>query len=210
MIEYIKSKSGDKMDNEKRESENIIDPRLRFDAFTAGIKDGGLRSVASINLIVCYVIANIKEKVTAQNIIDTMDEGMIANHFEVSNAISKLKSQGVINENRDGSLELNGSDKAMIDLVEKDLPLTLRDKSIKICQRLIAKETYQRENKAEITTCDGGYNVTLHVSDKNNDFMSLTLFAATLTQAEVIKEKFITNPVRVYENLIDSIFSNED
>ena len=210
MIEYIKSKSGDKMDNEKRESENIIDPRLRFDAFTAGIKDGGLRSVASINLIVCYVIANIKEKVTAQNIIDTMDEGMIANHFEVSNAISKLKSQGVISENRDGSLELNGSDKAMIDLVEKDLPLTLRDKSIKICQRLIAKETYQRENKAEITTCDGGYNVTLHVSDKNNDFMSLTLFAATLTQAEVIKEKFITNPVRVYENLIDSIFSNED
>lgn len=210
MIEYIKSKSGDKMDNEKRESENIIDPRLRFDAFTAGIKDGGLRSVASINLIVCYVIANIKEKVTAQNIIDTMDEGMIANHFEVSNAISKLKSQGVINENRDGSLELNSSDKAMIDLVEKDLPLTLRDKSIKICQRLIAKETYQRENKAEIIPCDGGYNVNLTVSDKNNDFMSLTLFAATLTQAEVIKEKFITNPVRVYENLIDSIFSNED
>lgn len=210
MIEYIKSKSGDKMDNEKRESENIIDPRLRFDAFTAGIKDGGLRSVASINLIVCYVIANIKEKVTAQNIIDTMDEGMIANHFEVSNAISKLKSQGVINENRDGSLELNSSDKAMIDLVEKDLPLTLRDKSIKICQRLIAKETYQKENKAEIIPCDGGYNVNLTVSDKNNDFMSLTLFAATLTQAEVIKEKFITNPVRVYENLIDSIFSNED
>lgn len=210
MIEYIKSKSGDKMDNEKRESENIIDPRLRFDAFTAGIKEGGLRSVASINLIVCYIIANIKAKVTAQNIIDTMDEGMIANHFEVSNAISKLKSQGVISEKQDGSLELNGSDKAMIDLVEKDLPLTLRDKSIKICQRLIAKETYQRENKAEIIPCDGGYNVNLTVSDKNNDFMSLTLFAATLTQAEVIKEKFITNPVRVYENLIDSIFSNED
>ncbi len=210
MIEYIKSKSGDKMDNEKRESENIIDPRLRFDAFTAGIKDGGLRSVASINLIVCYIIANIKTKVTAQNIIDTMDEGMIANHFEISNAISKLKSQGVISENKDGALELNGSDKAMIDLVEKDLPLTLRDKSIKICQRLIAKETYQRENKAEITPCDSGYNVTLHVSDKNNDFMNLTLFASTLTQAEVIKEKFITNPVRVYENLIDSIFSNED
>lgn len=198
------------MDNEKRESENIIDPRLRFDAFTAGIKDGGLRSVASINLIVCYIIANIKTKVTAQNIIDTMDEGMIANHFEISNAISKLKSQGVISENKDGALELNGSDKAMIDLVEKDLPLTLRDKSIKICQRLIAKETYQRENKAEITPCDSGYNVTLHVSDKNNDFMNLTLFASTLTQAEVIKEKFITNPVRVYENLIDSIFSNED
>lgn len=198
------------MNNEKRESENIIDPRLRFDAFTAGIKEGGLRSVASINLIVCYIIANIKTKVTAQNIIDTMDEGMIANHFEISNAISKLKSQGVISEKEDGALELNGSDKAMIDLVEKDLPLTLRDKSIKICQRLIAKETYQRENKAEITPCDGGYNVTLHVSDKSNDFMNLTLFASTLTQAEVIKEKFITNPVRVYENLIDSIFSNED
>ncbi len=203
--------NSDKLDIEiENKSENEIDPRLRFDAFMAGVKDGGLRSTSSINLIVCYIIANISGKVTAQNIIDTMDEGMIANHFEISDAISRLKKSGVISEDENGVLHLSVKSNDNIDLIEKDLPLTIREKSIRICQNIIAKETYKRENKIEIVESKKGYNVILRVSDKDNDFMTLNLYAATLTQAEMIKEKFITNPVRVYDNLIESIFSNED
>ncbi len=203
--------NSDKLDIEiENKSENEIDPRLRFDAFMAGVKDGGLRSTSSINLIVCYIIANISGKVTAQNIIDTMDEGMIANHFEISDAISRLKKSGVISEDENGVLHLSVKSNDNIDLIEKDLPLTIREKSIRICQKIIAKETYKRENKIEIVESKKGYNVILRVSDKDNDFMTLNLYAATLTQAEMIKEKFITNPVRVYDNLIESIFSNED
>lgn len=96
------------MNNDKTQNlhENEADPRLRFDAFTAGVKNGGLRSVTSINMLVCYIVATIGDKVTAQNIIDTVDEGMIANHFETADAISRLKKNGVIKENDDGTLKL--------------------------------------------------------------------------------------------------------
>ena len=89
------------MNNDKTQNlhENEADPRLRFDAFTAGVKNGGLRLVTSINMLVCYIVATIGDKVTAQNIIDTVDEGMIANHFETADAISRLKKNGVIKEN---------------------------------------------------------------------------------------------------------------
>lgn len=200
--------NNNKYNDIKEKSENEIDPRLRFDAFMGGVLDGGLRSVSSINLLVCYIIANINGKVTAENIINTMDEGMLANHFEIADAVSKLKKNGIIAENEDGALTLVDSSKANIDLIEKDLPLTVRERSISICQKIIARESYERENKVEIINTDKGYNVTLHISDKDTDFMTLTLYAGSKEQAETLKEKFISNPIKVYDTLIESIFNN--
>ena len=196
-------------ENLENQSKNEIDPKLRFDAFMAGVPDGGLRSVSSISIIVCYIIANINGKVTADNIIQTMDEGMFANHFEVTDAISKLKKHGVINENEDGTLTLVNTSKSNIDLIEMDLPLTIRENSIKLCQKIIAKETYQRENKVDIIKKDNGFIVNLNVSDNETDYLSLNLFATTAEQAEFIKEKFLADPIRVYDALIEAIFSNK-
>ena len=190
-------------------SQNEIDPKLRFDAFMAGVNDGGLRSVSSISLIVCYIIANINGKVTAENITQTVDEGMIANHFEVTDAISKLKKSGVITEDENGALTMVNPSRANIELIEMDLPLTIREKSIKLCQKIIAKEKYKRENKVEITQNENGYTVNLNVSDKDTDYLSLNLFAATKEQAEMIKEKFISDPIKVYDTLIEAIFDNK-
>ena len=166
-------KNNDELDSREFRS-NSDNPLLRFDAMTAGVKNGGLRSVSSINLLVCYIVANLSGKVKP----DT---------------ITKADTKG-----------------APIELIEKDLPLTVREQSIKLCQKIIAKEDFERENKTEITETDKGYEVTLHVSDRDTDFMRVPLFAASREQAEVIKDKFITNPVAVYETLIDSIFSNEE
>ncbi|MBQ9531178.1 MAG: DUF4364 family protein [Eubacterium sp.] len=193
----------------EKKSLNEIDPKLRFDAFTAGIQEGGLRSVSSISLIVCYIIANINGRVTADNITQTMDEGMFANHFEVSDAISKLKKSGVISEDENGALTLINTSKANIELIEMDLPLTVRENSIKLCQKIIAKEKYRRENKVEIIPKNNGFAVNLNISDKDTDFLSLNLFATTKEQAEMIKEKFISDPIKVYETLIEAIFNNQ-
>ncbi|MFR5876969.1 MAG: DUF4364 family protein [Eubacterium sp.] len=200
--------TNEELNDINNKSENEIDPRLRFDAFMGGVKNGGLRSVSSINILVCYIIANINGKVTAENIINTIDEGMLANHFEVADAISKLIKSGTVTENENGALTLIDMNKADIDLIEKDLPLTIREKSINICQKIIAKESYKRENKVEINKSDKGYNVTLHISDRDTDFMTLTLYAGSEEQAEMLKEKFISNPIKVYDTLIESIFNN--
>ena len=148
------------MNNDKTQNlhENEADPRLRFDAFTAGVKNGGLRSV--------------------------------------------------IKENGDGTLKLLDSNTNAIELIERDLPLTVREKSIKICQTIIAREAYQRENKVEIAENGKGYTVKLKISDKDTDFLSLELFAATKEQAELIKNNFVADPIKVYNTLIDSIFNN--
>lgn len=195
-----KSKAGEKMDKE-------FNPALLFDAFTAGVEDGGLRSSSSITIIVCYILANCQEKITAQNIIDALVAGKIANYFEVSNAISKMIKKGHIVENNDSTLSITADCKFLIDIVENDLPLTIREKSIEMVSKLAVAEINKKENKVSIDKTDKGYQVTLHVSDIESDFMVLTLNVPTEAQAVVIKEKFQQKPAEVYENLMNSIFS---
>lgn len=72
-----------------------------------------------------------------------------------------------------------------------------------------AKETYQRENRVDIEPDGNAFQVTLHVSDIDRDFMALKLYMPTKAQAQAVKEKFQANPVRVYEAVINTLFSEE-
>ena len=207
------------MDNNKIEqfekkleelSENQANPRLRFDAFMAGVKEGGLRSVSSVYIMISYIVSTLSGKVTSDVIIEAMAEGEIANHFEVTDALAKLKESGIIQEAEDGCLSINGDTKADIELVEIDLPYTLRESAIRLCQKIMAKETYRRENKVEILSNDNDYTVVMHISGPKADLMTLSVLAPTRQQAEMIKEKFITDPVKVYETVINSIFNNQE
>lgn len=186
--------------------EKEFNPALQFDAFTAGIEDGGLRSKSSITIIVCYILANCKEIITAQNIIDALVDGKIANYFEVSDAISKMIKKGYIIENEDNTLSITSDCRFLVDIVENDLPITIREKSIELVRKLAVLEINKKENRVIIEKNDKGCSVTLHVSDKDYDFMVLTLNVPTEEQAVVIKEKFQQDPAGVYKNLIDSIF----
>ncbi|WP_454969199.1 DUF4364 family protein [Eubacterium sp.] len=189
-------------------TEKIIEPKMRFDAFMANVKDGGLRSVSSIYMLVCYIVANMNKRVSAATIIEAVNDAMIANYFEISDAVNKLIKAGTINEDENKMLYMDEQDVKEIALIEKDLPLTIRQRSIKACQKVIARESYKRENKVICEKVDGGYKLHLKVSDNTTDFMNLELFAVTDTQAELIKDKFISDPAAVYETLIDAIFNN--
>lgn len=197
------------LDSKEFRSNNDENPMLRFDAMMAGVKNGGLRSVGTINLLVCYIVANLSGKVKADTITKAMEESALANYFEVAESISRMIKSGVIVQNDNNTLSLGDTKGAPIELIEKDLPLTVREESIRLCQKIIARENFERENKVDINETQTGFEVVLRVSDNNTDFMKLELYAATREQAEMLKDKFLDNPVAVYDTVINSIFDNE-
>ncbi len=192
------------------DSEKEYDPSLEFDAFTAGVEDGGIRSSSTIAIIVCYIVCNIEENITAKNIVDALVEGKLANYFEVTNAISKMIKKGNITEDENGCLGATPKCRFSVEIVENDLPLSVREKSVELVRKLAALEVNKKENKVSIEPYGDKYKITLHVSDVDSDFMTLSLYVPTQAQAEVIKNKFVLNPAAVYEGLINSIFDNEE
>ncbi len=197
------------MNNEYKE-EKILDRNQIFDALTGGIEPGGLRSVSSIHLMIGYLVANFQNKVTTQNIIDTLVEGGIANYFQTTDAINNLLKNDTIAENEDKTLRIVKDGQSSVELIENDLPFSVRKKAIHLLQKLIAKEKYRRESNVQIEETKNGYDIIMHISDGDVEFLKLKLFATTITQAELIREKFVSDPVNVYNTLIDSIFANED
>ena len=188
--------------------EKEYNPALQFDAFTAGIEDGGLRSSSSIASLSWYIIAIGEEKLTKKNVVDALVEGKIANYFEITSAISKMIKTDNLVEGEDGYLSVTSKCAFNVEMLENDLPITIREKAVELAAKTARLEIYKKENKATVEKDGDKYKVTLHVSDKNCDFMVLSLYFPSEAQAQVVKEKFQTHPGEVYENLINSIFSN--
>lgn len=181
---------------------------MEFDAFDAGVDNGGLKSQREIRLIVCYLLANINQPVKKEHIVNALVEGAIANYFEVSSVIADLIQYKNITQDQNGVLSLNANSKDAIDELETDLPFTIRERSIGLCAKLIAREKYQKENIVEITPKGNGYYVNCYVmANEEEDMLSFRLYVGSITQAETVKEKFLNNPILVYDNLIDSLFS---
>ena len=117
-----------------------------------------------------------------------------------------MVKKGHIIENSDVTLSITDNCRFLVDIVENDLPLTIREKSIEMVSKLAEVEINKKENKVSIEKTESGYKITLHVSDVDSDFMVLTLNVPTEAQAVVIKEKFQQKPTEVYRNLMNSIF----
>jgi len=180
---------------------------IKFDAFTYGIENGGLRSKAEINMMVCYIVSNVNSRITAKNIVDTMVTGSIANYFEISEAVAGTIKRGLVTEDENGYLTATDECKRLTEIVEKDLPLTIREKSIALARKIASVDLFTKENKVEIEKKENGsFNITMHITDLGNDFLILTLNVPTMTEAETIKEKFLDNPVKIYDNLMNSLF----
>lgn len=180
---------------------------LQFDALTAGIEHDGLRSKTDINIIICYMAAKSKVRLTQKAICETLVEGAIANYFEIMDALARILREKIITEDEDGFLVPSKKCMELIEYVEKDLPLTVREKSIRMSAKIAAKEIYAKENKVEIEEAKSGYDITLHLSDNNEDFMVIRLNVPSVEEAEMIKDNFLTDPAKIYNTLINALLS---
>lgn len=183
---------------------------IDFDALTYGITDGGLRSTLEINLLICYLVVNSKYRLTEKLVTDTLTEGEIANYFEAASALKKLIERKTIVYDDSRHLIPGSNCENLMDLVENDLPYSIRKKSIELSAKLAVKELYREENKVEINKNeDGSCSVTMQIQEQGKDFMTLTLNLPTSAQAEMVKERFYDNPPKLYKNLIDYLFEDE-
>ena len=180
----------------------------QFDAIANDMESGVLRSKDTIKVAICYILTNVKESTTEQIIIEAMTAGEIANYYETADALAELLKEKVIEKDENDFLKITEKGKTSVQFLEDNLPKTIREKSIATVSKLASRGIYKKQIHSEIEECENGFRVTLHVNDKEQDFMSLTLYVASKEQAVLIKEKFTNDPVKVYNSLINSIFKN--
>lgn len=170
--------------------------------FDSGIKPGGLRDIVEVKILICYLLKNTKTGLTKDQINEVLQKEEVANYFMANSAISELIKTGNIEE-KDGSLFLTADGERVSALLELDIPRTVREKTVKSAIRLLIKNQREKENKIEIVKTESGYNANFTICDADEELMKLTVSVADALQAEKLKEKFLENPAKVYEGVIE-------
>ena len=65
-----------------------------YDAFSQGVKPGGLRSRNEIKILICYIICKIDSGITKEQLNEILSSEGLANYFEVNQALSEVIKNG--------------------------------------------------------------------------------------------------------------------
>ena len=176
-----------------------------IDAIAAGIEPGGLTNRTDIKVLICYVIKSIDGPISKLQLNEVMQEEGLANYFEVSQAAAELIAQGNIVCDDDEMLHITQKGIDAADMLQTNLPRSVREKAINSAIRISTLARRKQENKVDVEETADGYNVTFHLGDEKTELMKLTVFVADKIQVETVKENFYNDPVKLYSGIIASL-----
>lgn len=177
--------------------------------FYEGVDPDGLRDIADIKCLICYIIRSVDEPLTKKLLNDSLqDDYSLANYFEVNQAISELLKTGVLStEMYEGEevLVLNDENRATASYLDSTLPRSIREKAINCAVRLLTRSRRERENEIVVEKLDKGYNVTFTLFDVDTQFMKLTIYVSDMLQVQAVRENFLNDPTKLYSGIISSL-----
>jgi len=177
----------------------------QYDAFTSGIEPGGLRSRNEIKTLICYLVSRLETPITKEQLCTVICEEGIANYFELNQALSEVVESGNISldkSNEDPELFITSEGKLYSRTIEHEVPYSVRETAFNACIKFQTRLRREREHKIRIDRLENGCNITMSVVDGDDELMTVTLFVADYEQALSVKEKFLSDPVKVYSNIV--------
>ena len=111
------------------------------DAFTAGVRPGGLTSSTEIRLLLCYLVKNAGP-ITRQEIENALMEEALVNYFEIGSCLDDISKQALVTLTGD-SYTITDKGRKVAQELAYDLPRSVRERAVAAvlrCQTWARKE----------------------------------------------------------------------
>ncbi len=176
--------------------------------FKGGVESGGLTTTNEIKFLICHIIHNVDMPLSFMDLNHILQSCAVVNYFEYSDALNKLIKLNHIVVDNDDKLLLTEIGHSAAVVFERNLPKSIREKTIKEAIKYTERKKAEKTNFVKIKKLDEGYSITITISDLGSDLMSLTLFMPTEHYCEFIKENFYKSPTSAYLKILQA-FSDE-
>ncbi|MEG2054139.1 MAG: DUF4364 family protein [Oscillospiraceae bacterium] len=167
-------------------------------AFTAGVKRGGLTTTTEIKILICYMIKSVRSPLSHKDIADALVSAELANFFEIPTVIAQLVSSGHIKD-ENGTFKLTKMGENMADLLETDLPLTAREAALNAVLSILSYNTKKSQHQCEITPAKNGFTLFCRMEEMGEEIFSFKLNLPDIATAEYAKKCFVENGADVYK-----------
>ncbi len=174
---------------------------MEYDAFSAGVKPGGLISRDEIKILICYLFACMDKPIPERQIKETLHFEGIANFFEIGDAIQQLNSIGhLIREDKDGEemYRISESGKEISAALHRTIALSTRTRSLEAVEKMLSRHKIEKETKINIEKVDAGYMISCSFMEGETELMTLRLQLPSKEEAYRVREHFLENAVEIY------------
>ncbi|WP_066459985.1 DUF4364 family protein [Anaerotruncus rubiinfantis] len=177
-----------------------------YDVFRAGVEPGGLTADYEIKILICYILKKLEKPMPVSALIEVFVAEGIGNYFEVASAASGLVRSGHIEivcaAEGEKCYQAANLGVRTAEMFEKNLPLSVREKSVQAAQRHLLMKERRAHNKTAVQKVEDGYLLTLTITDVGSDLLSVTILLPDEACCGQVQERFLEDPVVVYKGIV--------
>lgn len=179
------------------------------DAFTAGVRPGGLTGSTEIRLLLCYLVKT-SGPISRQELENALVEEELVNYFEIGSCLDDITQQGMVTL-KDGQYTITDKGRKVAQEIAYDLPRSVRESAVAAVMRRQLWTHKQAEYGADITEKPDGH-CTVHCTIKalEQELFRLDLGAPDKLSAEMIQRQFILKGNEIYQLLINKLTEEEN
>lgn len=179
------------------------------DAFTAGVRPGGLTTSTEIRLLLCYLVQNTGA-VSQHQLETALMDTQLVNYFEIGSGLDDIRRQGLVQVDAEGLFTITDKGRKVAGELAYDLPRSVREKAVAAVLKAQLWSRKRAEYSATITEGEMG-RCTVHCTINRLDekLFSLDLGMPDRLTAEQVKKQFILKGNEIYQLLINKLTEEE-
>ncbi len=160
-------------------------------AITAGVRVGGLTDRTEIKILLCYLLAELKQPITQNQLIECVCGQELVNYFEMQSALQHLLDNNFIKEDENG-FSILPEGKEIAQQLESVVSATVKRYAYTMAVNILQYEALKKQHKISITAVEGG-GFNLHCSIEDNTFtiFSMDILMPDEKSAQFAGEQFI-------------------
>ena len=178
------------------------------DAFTAGVRPGGLTNSTEIRLLLCYLVKNAGP-ISRKEIEDALMEEALVNYFEIGSCLDDITKQKLVTLANDRYTITDKGRKVAQELAY-DLPRSVRERAVAAVLRSQTWARKEAEYSARISEkADGHCTIRCTIKALDQELFCLNIGTPDRLSAEVVKKQFILKGNEIYQMLITKLTEEE-
>lgn len=172
------------------------------EAFTAGVKPGGLTDNTQIRILLCYLVKTAGP-LSRDTLQGALLQEQLVNYFEFADALADVEKQNLVALNDEEQYIITDKGSTVADTLAYDLPRTVRESAIRAVMQIQSWRHKAAMNRARIEEEDGEYTVWCAIGDMGSDVFRLQLAMPDKLTAQTIKNNFTAHGSEIYSKVMD-------
>ena len=174
------------------------------EAFTAGVKPGGLTDDTQIRILLCYLVKTAGP-LTRDTLQGALLQEQLVNYFEFADALADVEKQHLVAIDEESQYSITKKGSTVADTLALDLPRTVRESAIRAVMQIQSWRHKAAMNRARVEEEDGEYTVWCATGDLGSDVFRLQLAMPDKLTAETIKNNFTAHGSEIYSKIMDML-----